>query len=259
MPTKENPADIGSRGLRPSDIEGIKPWLEGPSWLRTGRGTWPLGPGNLQAQPLLKDLEIKKINAVRVLSTINASDTPGPPPLQNLFQRYSSLNQLRTSTAWLLRLRQTLKTKSKLGVKSKNPLSAEEMDLALIQLIRAAQWACFPLLMQALTSCPPLKNRELESVAKKQQRSMRELSPFTDEFGLLRVGGRLQRAGFSYEKTHPLILPRRHHLTGLLVQHHHEEGLHQGYNFVLARLRDRFWVIGGTNCSTLSVELCALP
>ena len=117
---------------------------------------------------------------------------------------------------------------------------------ALNQLIHAAQWSEFPILMQTLVSDPPLKDEELISVAKKQQKSMRELAPFVDEFGLLRVGGRLQRAGLAYEQTHPLILPRRHKLTGLLVQHYHEIGLYQGYNYILARLREKFWVIGGT-------------
>ncbi|MCP4260741.1 MAG: hypothetical protein GY774_24930, partial [Planctomycetes bacterium] len=37
VPTKENPADIGSRGLRPSDVDGIRPWLEGPAWLQAGK------------------------------------------------------------------------------------------------------------------------------------------------------------------------------------------------------------------------------
>jgi len=131
-----------------------------------------------------------------------------------------------------------------------------EMRNAILELIRAAQWSCFPVLMQALTSHPPLKDEELLSVARKQQRCMRELAPFVDEFGLLRVGGRLQRAGLSYARTHPLILPRRHELTGLLVQYYHRVGLHQGYNFVLAQLREKYWVIGGTATVRFYLQTC---
>jgi hypothetical protein len=101
-------------------------------------------------------------------------------------------------------------------------------------------------MMQVLTRRSPDTDDKSEATVKKQQRSMRELAPFVDEYGLLRVGGRLQRAGFAYEKTHPLIIPRRHDLTKLLVHHFHEQSGHQGYNYVLAQLRDSYWVIGGT-------------
>ena len=183
VPTKENPADIGSRGLRPSDVEGIRPWLDGPQWLRCGRHNWSLGPGNLAAKPNNKDLEVKKINVFSCTSTGQEINKPREPPLQALFARCSWLNKLKTSAAWLLRLRNALKTKSKLN--AKEPLTAAEMRDALNQLIRAAQWSEFPILMQTLMSDPPLKDEELVSAAKKQQKSMRELTPFVDEFGLL--------------------------------------------------------------------------
>ena len=243
--TKENPADIGSRGLRPADGEGIRPWLEGPPWLRTGKDTWPLTKGNLQAQPAEKDLEIKKINALKVKTT-DPNQEPYRPPLDNLFKRYSSLQQLTTTAAWLLRLRRILHSRSNQKLDTKHPLTASEADQALIELVRAAQWTAFPMLMQALAPQPPVKGKELDSVIKHQQKNLQKLAPFLDEYGLLRVGGRLQRGGFSYEKTHPLILPRRHELTGLLVLQHHQDGMHRGYNYVLARLRERFWIIGGT-------------
>ena len=245
VPTTENPADIGSRGLRPSDTQGIKPWLEGPSWLQTGRDTWPLGMKTFPSPPTDKELELKKINTVQI-KRVEKIGTVEVPPLQNLFRRYSSLQKLQTTAAWLLRLRQIWTTKSKQKLNTKNQLTVSDMDQALMELIRASQWTAYPVLMQALTAQPPLKDEELISIAKGQQRSMRELAPFLDEYGLLRVGGRLQRAGFSYEKTHPLILPRRHELTGLIIHHYHQKSLHFGYNNVLAQLRERFWVIGGS-------------
>ena len=55
--TRDNPADIGSRGLRPTQTAEITRWLEGPPWLKTGRSSWPtadptrtgpLDPGTLE-------------------------------------------------------------------------------------------------------------------------------------------------------------------------------------------------------------------
>ena len=253
VPTKENPADIGSRGLRPSDVEGIKPWLEGPPWLQSGKDTWRLGTGNLTAQPTSKDLEVKKINVIYLKQKASKLLVQ---PLQNLFQRYSTLEKLKTTTAWLLRLQKIYKTKSKRGLSAGERLTTVEMEQAELELVRSAQWSCFPMLMLALSSQPPLNDEELLSVAQKQQKNLRELAPFVDEYGLLRVGGRLQRAGFAYEKTHPLILPRRHELTGLLVRHYHEKSFHRGYNYIMAQLRERYWVIGGTATTRHYLTTC---
>ena len=88
--------------------------------------------------------------------------------------------------------------------------------------------------------------RTLGSLARKEWNYLRQLAPFLDEQGLLRVGGRLQRAGYSYSQTHPLILPRRHLLTARIVASCHTQNKHVGYGHVLAILRERFWVLGGT-------------
>ena len=243
--TKENPADVGSRGLRPSDKDGIRLWLEGPPWLKTGRQSWPLHNGLTQIQPTIQDLEIKKINVVQVVPA-RIQQNSEAEPLGRLFGKYSSLEKLKTTTAWLLRLRHVLKNKSPQRLDARSPLTAVETDQALIHLVRAAQWAEFPSLMRTLSGEPPMSAKDAGAFFRRQQRNLRELAPYLDEHGLLRVGGRLQRAGLSFEQTHPLILPRRHTLTGLLIDDYHQQGLHRGYNYVLAQLRERFWIIGGT-------------
>ena len=55
-----------------------------------------------------------------------------------------------------------------------------------------------------------------------------KLSSVINNFGLLRVGGRLERSSLSYEESHPLLLPSSHHVTTLLVRHYHERVQHQG-------------------------------
>lgn len=238
--THENPADVGSRGLRPTQPAEIRPWLEGPSWLKGDRDSWPSTDGLEGVSPSPQDLEVKKVNAVNIIAVAPTQ------PLCNLFARYSTLAKLRTTTAWLMRLRQVLSKKTSRPVSAKLPLTPAEEEDAVTHLVRASQWAAYPVLMQALEAQPPLAGKSLADLAKKQARNMRQLAPFLDEHGLLRVGGRLQRAGLRYETTHPCILPKRHELTGLLIQHAHEQSHHRGYNFVLAQLREKYWVIGGS-------------
>ena len=46
---------------------------------------------------------------------------------------------------------------------------------------------------------------------------------FLDEFGLLRVGGRLQKANWSYSQKHPCILPGNDKFSELLIQRAHRD------------------------------------
>ena len=66
------------------------------------------------------------------------------------------------------------------------------------------------------------------------KRSPLTLSPLIDEEGLLRVGGRLTRADLPYDTRHPMILPKKHHITRLIIADVHDRCRHAGVNHVLA-------------------------
>ncbi|KAM9296528.1 uncharacterized protein PAF06_017428 [Gastrophryne carolinensis] len=53
------------------------------------------------------------------------------------------------------------------------------------------------------------------------------LNPFIDNDGMLRVGGRLNKAELGGQERNPLIIPARHHITTLLIRHYHEGVKHQ--------------------------------
>ena len=78
-------------------------------------------------------------------------------------------------------------------------------------------------------------------------RQRKTLLPLIDEDGILRCDGRLKYAEFiPYKTRFPIILPRRHWVTTLLIKHYHEKGYHtSGTNQTLADLTSRFWIIAG--------------
>jgi transposase InsO family protein len=74
------------------------------------------------------------------------------------------------------------------------------------------------------------------------------LSPVLDEFGILRVGGRLNKLKNSSVQAqyNPVIVPGAHHVTTLLVRHHHALVKHQGRHITEGAVRSAdFWIVGG--------------
>ena len=69
-----------------------------------------------------------------------------------------------------------------------------------------------------------------EEVSK--QSHLKPLTPIMDELGVLRVGGRLNRAELPYDAAHPMILPKTHHITRLVVADVHHCCRHAGVNHV---------------------------
>lgn len=240
--TDENPADIGSRGIRPSDHTSISMWHNGPSFLLKGKSQWPITDGPDLVLPAPKVLELK-VNLAREREPVATHVTCDV--LDLLFERYSTLRLMVAAAGWWLRFRKTLWCKIKklsLQPAAGGALSVEELDEALLALLRAAQWAVYPNLMQSFS----LSSTNLSDPAKQDWYSLRQLDPYLDEHGLLRVGGRLHRAGLSYGQTHPLIVPRRHPFTNLLIRKYHVDHRHVGFGHVLALLQERYWIVGGS-------------
>jgi len=75
---------------------------------------------------------------------------------------------------------------------------------------------------------------------------MPKLHPLLDEFGILRVGGRLENALITSEAKHPVVLPyQNHQITG-----------HLGQEYVLSSLRQYYWIIKGRSAVRRVLNKC---
>ena len=91
----------------------------------------------------------------------------------------------------------------------------------------------------------------------KRTSSLYRLNPFLDENGLLRVGGRLKHADLTTAVKHPIILPRKGHVTGLIISHFHNMVEHQGHGMTLNQIRSAgFWIIGGSSNVSNHISRC---
>ncbi|XP_011686447.1 PREDICTED: uncharacterized protein LOC105449144 [Wasmannia auropunctata] len=69
------------------------------------------------------------------------------------------------------------------------------------------------------------------------------LNPFIDKNGILRVGGRLKNADMSYKIKHPILLPKDHTITKLVIRNEHIKNLHAGIQATMYAVRNKFWPI----------------
>lgn len=108
------------------------------------------------------------------------------------------------------------------------------LDKAERLLIKKAQWERFGQEITNLTQKNPVNNNS----------AIRGLNPVLDENGLLRSKGRLENVKFlQYDTKTPIILPKGHHITSLILSNYHQRYFHKKTESVLAAVRQRFWVV----------------
>ncbi|KAJ8947301.1 hypothetical protein NQ317_003027, partial [Molorchus minor] len=114
----------------------------------------------------------------------------------NIFERYSSFTRLQRVFAYILRYKNNL-------LKSRNPsqigpLTTNELNSSTNYLARLE-----------------LSDLNTKSVVNNNSKLLR-LNPFLDDFGLIRVGGRIRYSELSKNKKHPVVLPQNHIFSKLL-------------------------------------------
>ena len=83
------------------------------------------------------------------------------------------------------------------------------------------------------------------------------LDPFLSKDGILRVGVQIRRASLPEDIKHPCILPRKGHVTQLIICHHHQKVEHQGRGMTYNSIRSSgFWIIGGGSAVSSHISKC---
>ena len=72
---------------------------------------------------------------------------------------------------------------------------------------------------------------------------LRKLDPVLKD-GILRIGGRIDRAPLPYETRHPIILPKCSVVSKLILADIHERLGHLGKGYVINDMRETYWIIG---------------
>ena len=226
--TDSNPADLASRGMHIEELIASKLWWEGPPFLHFEQSdTWP----KAIAVSTPSDNARKEVKKLEDSFLVHKMSFDAGSRLA--MERYSTAKRLVRVTAWIIRFANNcrVRTEDRIG----GEITSEEFTDAEVSLIVMTQHRVFDEEIQALKRRQPLKNSS----------KLCGLQPFLDDDEILRSNSRLQKADhLSYDTRFPIILPRKHHLTKLIIRSYHQRNGHaMGTNHTLAALSERFYVL----------------
>ncbi|XP_077968809.1 uncharacterized protein LOC120340131 [Styela clava] len=139
--TKENPADLASRGVMPEKLSKCDLWFQGPEFLGKSEDYWPERPKVL---PMSEDnCEIKKTHQMFAITQETIEKTP---VFFTLLKRYSSWRKLQKSVAWLTRFKKCISWKFGHANKPefcKEGLTVDEINAATHDILYLVQMEMF--------------------------------------------------------------------------------------------------------------------
>ena len=86
----------------------------------------------------------------------------------------------------------------------------------------------------------------------------RQFNLFKDEKGVWRCEGRLSNAGVPYAVKNPILLPRSHPLTTLIVREAHACVFHNGIKETLTEIRRKYWIPRVRSLTRQIIHCCVL-
>lgn len=232
VPSGENPADCATRGVAPEDLYKHHLWWNGPAWLNEEESSWPILKN---ASSLKTDMEVRK-------QTVTSNFTLTiPEPLNDFSTKTKTVRVFAYMRRFIFNSR-----KENRSIRLSGHLQVSELQGSLRGIILLVQRSVFSFDIKHL-----IDNKDVHSKSK-----LSSLNPILDSFGLVRVGGRLQKSNLSFNEKHPIILPHNHHFTTLLIREAHELTLHGGAQMTVAYLRRNYWIINARNTVRNIIHRC---
>ncbi|KAH7714722.1 Pao retrotransposon peptidase family protein [Aphelenchoides avenae] len=255
VPTKDNPADVLSRGATVDELKGHNLWWTAAPWLVEEEKQWPQQPANFQPFSVdLLGLDGKPLKEIMSFHIRKKQDQPSESLLDmvrnKLDKKVRTYPRARRVTVHLLRFC-ALKLK-KVGREFQQPYlkhftqagtdRVREDNMLYLFRYNAAELAL-------------VKSEQLHHPPTKDQRALFRIETFPD--GLLRCHGRLDHSGLPQNTIYPMWLPEGAWLTRYVVHTLHVMHAHAAVETTLALLRRRFWLVKGRrNISTIIRKNC---
>lgn len=246
IPTKSNIADVLTKWGQGPPLESNSEWFNGPQFLLYPENQWPTGP--FPAADTSEEMRARILHheAITCEPIINVQSTNR---FVRLLRTAASILRFIANCRRKIAGHPIVVSKATTGQERllkaepqsiKQPLQQDELRAAETVLWRQAQRDGFNEEVGILErNLNP--NHSPERI--KKSSSVYKMIPLMDTDGVMRVKGRLQQAGFAtFDMKHPIILPKGHAITNMLILNYHEKFAHANKETVCNELRQRFHI-----------------
>ncbi|UYV67559.1 hypothetical protein LAZ67_5001210 [Cordylochernes scorpioides] len=125
-------------------------------------------------------------------------------------------------------------------------LTSQDLKDSLLQIVKNIQRCEFT----------PEINACIKNIPLPRKSRLISLNIFIDSQGILRVGGRLRHSDLDIDQKHPMLIPKDHFVTKLIVMHYHINNLHSGTQLTLSLIRNKYWIPSGRNLIKRVLNQC---
>ena len=234
VPSKDNAADINSRGCNPIDLCNST-WQTGPSFLMQSGEAWPdlkVGQSFTQAETAVQPYVTHScISSIAIHQpSIDLSKVVN-------FEKYSSLNKLIRVTCFIMKFIYSFSVfKNKENNNSTFKLFSASTELPhTLPHITAEQYNLCKNLIIVSSQTSSLNDKNISHFEK-------TLNIFYDEDNILRCKGRIDNANLPHSAKYPILLLKDSYITKLVVLEAHTRVAHCKLKGTLNCLRQTYWI-----------------
>ncbi|XP_062713931.1 uncharacterized protein LOC134290753 [Aedes albopictus] len=221
VPTRLNVADEATKWGHGPCFDEHSRWFKGPEFLYKPECDWPADA--------IEPTTTEELRAVHVLQQI-----PALPVIE--FERFSKWERLIRTVAFVLRFGDKQMYRDKSG-----PLSSEELKRAetvIFRLIQGTEYLEELNILRKNDAAQPEQHKQVQKSSR-----IFKLSPFLDPTGVIRMRSRIAAAEcIPSEGKFPVILPKDHHATKLIINWYHRKYRHANNETVVNEIRQRYHV-----------------
>lgn len=245
VPSEANPADAATRSTSHDIVDVLRQWQNGPNLTQSGANNGVLDFPLVEPE---NDCEIRPEICTK------KTDVVAIQTIEDRFEKFSSWRNLVSAFATLQHVAQSFKKEHGPTCNGwhlcNNAHSGKRFKASELFILKTAQRQSYGREISVLEAGLELP----------KDSDIRKLSPFVDESGLLRVGGRLRNMNdtLGLVSVNPVIIPKGH-VARLLIHHFHEKTYHQGRHITEGSIRSHgYWIIGCKKMVSSVIYQCVL-